>query len=88
MAAADVFTTETGLGPIVDLALGARRTLRTIRLNLALSLAYNSTAAALSVLGLITPLLAAILMPLSSLTVLLNSLRAHTFDSPRPSTKP
>jgi cation transport ATPase len=51
-----------------------------IRLNLLLSLGYNLAAAALAVFGVITPLIAAVLMPLSSLTVLLNSLTARTFD--------
>jgi P-type Cu2+ transporter len=83
LAAADVFATATGLVPVLELARGARRTLWVIRTNLLLSLAYNLTAAALSVAGLITPLVAAILMPLSSLTVLANSLRAKTFDGPQ-----
>lgn len=81
LAAADVFATQAGLLPVAELAVGARRTLNVIRANLLLSLAYNLTAAALSVAGLITPLIAAILMPLSSLTVLANSLRAKTFET-------
>jgi cation transport ATPase len=32
--------------------------------------------------GLISPLMAAILMPLSSLTVVTSALRARTFDAP------
>jgi Cu2+-exporting ATPase len=83
LAAADVFATAAGLVPVLELARGARRTLWVIRANLILSLAYNLTAAALSVAGLITPLIAAILMPLSSLTVLANSLRAKTFANPQ-----
>jgi Cu2+-exporting ATPase len=87
LAAADVFATASGLEPVLELARGARRTLWVIRANLLLSLVYNLTAAVLSVAGLITPLIAAILMPLSSLTVLGNSLRARTFDSPLSPTK-
>jgi len=80
IAAADVFMTDSGVMPILELARGARRTLMVIRLNLLLSLGYNLAAAALAVFGVITPLIAAVLMPLSSLTVLLNSLTARTFD--------
>jgi Cu2+-exporting ATPase len=87
LAAADVFATAPGMQPVLQLAQGARRTLWVIRANLALSLAYNLTAAALCVGGVITPLIAAILMPLSSLTVLSNSLRAKTFDGPVNPTK-
>lgn len=80
LAAADVFTTRGGLSPLVMLTHGARKTLGVIRRNLVFSLLYNLTAAGLAVAGLITPLVAAILMPLSSLTVLTNSLRAKTFE--------
>jgi Cu2+-exporting ATPase len=83
LAAADVFATKSGLSPILALVRGAHRTLRVIRRNLAFSLLYNLTAAGLAVAGLITPLLAAVLMPLSSLTVLLNSLRSRTFEDHR-----
>lgn len=80
LAAADVFTTQGGLAPLVMLTRGARRTLAVIHRNLIFSLLYNLSAAGLAVAGLITPLVAAILMPLSSLTVLTNSLRARTFE--------
>lgn len=79
LAAADVFSTKPGLGPVLELAVGARRTMRTIRRNLSFSLSYNIIAAVLAVTGHISPLIAAILMPLSSLTVLTNSYRAKTF---------
>ena len=46
---------------------------------LASSLVYNSIPATLAVLGLINALTAAVLMPLSSLTVLALALRARTF---------
>ncbi len=81
LAAADVFATRAGLAPLVELLLGSHRTLSTIRQNLAFSLGYNLLAAALAVSGHISPLWAAILMPLSSLSVLANSLRARLFKA-------
>lgn len=80
LAAADVFSTKPGLVPVLDLVLGSRRTMHTIRRNLHFSLAYNIAAAVLAVIGYINPLIAAILMPLSSLTVVTNSFRAKTFQ--------
>lgn len=74
--ASDVYLTQPGLGPILDTLRLARATRRTILTCLGASLAYNSVAASLAVAGLITPIIAAILMPLSSLTVLAISSRA------------
>jgi P-type Cu2+ transporter len=51
----------------------------TIRRSLKLSLAYNVVAGTLAVIGVIHPLIAALLMPASSLTVLANSLRSRAF---------
>jgi len=82
LAAADVFLDRPGLAPVVELMDGARRTLAVIRRNLVFSLAYNIVAAALSVAGLVHPLLAALLMPLSSLTVVTSSYRGRTFAPP------
>jgi hypothetical protein len=52
-----------------------------IRRNLKFSLAYNLIAGALAITGLIHPLIAAAVMPLSSLTVLASSLRSKAFRS-------
>jgi Cu2+-exporting ATPase len=79
LAAADVYMRRHGLMPIVELCRGSRLTLRAIRTGLGASLGYNSIAATLAVLGLINALTAAVLMPLSSLTVLALALRARTF---------
>jgi P-type Cu2+ transporter len=81
LAAADVFSTKPGLSPVLELVIGSRKTLRTIQRNLQFSLSYNIAAAILAVTGYVNPLLAAILMPLSSLTVVTNSFRARTFQS-------
>ena len=65
---------------LVELTDGSARTMRAIRRNLGISIFYNATAATLAVLGLVGPLLAALVMPLSSLTVVAFSLRARTFE--------
>jgi Cu2+-exporting ATPase len=80
LAAADVYL-AAGLPGLVPLLTGADRTLRVIRRNIAFSLAYNVVGAALAVTGLITPLIAAIMMPASSLTVILASWRSRTFEA-------
>ncbi|MCA9241986.1 MAG: hypothetical protein KDA37_17365, partial [Planctomycetales bacterium] len=69
-AAADVYLAEPGLTPLVDLIQHSRHTMRVVRRNLAISIAYNLLAVGLAAGGLITPLVAALLMPLSSATVL------------------
>jgi Cu2+-exporting ATPase len=79
LAAADVFVTRDGLAPLVDLFAGARRTLRVIRRGLVFSLLYNAVGASLAMAGLITPLLAAVMMPASSLTVIAIAYRSRTF---------
>jgi Cu2+-exporting ATPase len=79
IVAADVVLTREGTAPVLDVLDGARSVFRVIARNLALSLAYNAAGAALAVLGLVGPLLAAVLMPASSLTVTLSSAFSRTF---------
>jgi len=79
LAAADVYLGRPGLGPVVELLEGSRRTLGVIRRNLIFSLAYNIVAVSFAITGHMSPILAAILMPLSSMTVVLSSYRAKTF---------
>ena len=79
LAAADVYLGRPGLEPVVDLLRGSRRTLGVIRRNLVFSLTYNVVAVTFAITGHMSPLLAAILMPLSSMTVVLSSYRARTF---------
>lgn len=80
LAAADVHLTRPGLMSLARLLDGAQRTMALIRRNLAISLAYNLVGASLAMLGLLHPFIAALLMPTSSLTVVLSSWRGHTFD--------
>ncbi len=79
LAAADVYLGRPGLVPVVELLRGSRRTLGVIRRNLVFSLTYNVVAVTFAITGHMSPLLAAILMPLSSMTVVLSSYRARTF---------
>jgi Cu2+-exporting ATPase len=80
LATADVYLSRPGLSALVDLVSGARRTLRVIRRNMAISIGYNIVGVALAMSGHLTPLVAAILMPISSATVILGSWRSRTFD--------
>ncbi len=79
VAMADVALTGGGLAQVAALMDGARRTMRTIHINFAISLAYNLIGGALAATGNITPLMAAILMPLSGLTVTAVALRLPRF---------
>ena len=62
---------QQGLSGLLTLLGAARQTVRTIWINFAASLSYNLLAAALAMAGYIHPIAAAILMPLSSVTVVL-----------------
>lgn len=82
LAAADIYLGTAGLSPLVDLIESSRRTMRAIHRNLWVSIFYNTTAATLAMLGLVSPIVAALVMPLSSLTAVAVSLRSRTFDPP------
>lgn len=79
LLAADVFARRAGIAPVLELVQGARRTLKVLRRGLGVSLLYNGVGLSLAVAGLISPLFAAVLMPLSSLTVVSNAYRSKTF---------
>jgi Cu2+-exporting ATPase len=73
---ADVVLRQGGLSGIVEAIRLARRAQRLARQNIAFSLAYNVLAVPFAVAGLVTPLIAAMVMATSSLAVTLNALRA------------
>jgi len=75
IASADIVLMTNELMRVRDAGLLARRTLRTIRQNIGLSVAYNSLMIPLAMAAMITPLIAAVSMPLSSLAVIGNSAR-------------
>ncbi|MBX3232468.1 MAG: HAD-IC family P-type ATPase [Labilithrix sp.] len=75
-ARSDFYFVAPGLRPIRAALLTARRLASVVRLNLGVALAYNAITVSLAVMGLMTPLLCAVLMPVSSLsTVLVTTLR-------------
>ena len=80
---ADVYLNRPGLHPLRELIDGARMTNRVIVRNLLISLCYNLLAAGLALAGLINPLIAAVLMPISSLTVLILSFVNRSFQEGR-----
>ena len=69
----------------MTLTEGAARTIGVIRRNIAFSIGYNLIGATLAVTGVITPLMAAVLMPASSLTVVAASWLSTTFPKERAS---
>ncbi len=74
-AAADIVLLGQDLAPIAAALTTARLARRRIRENFALSLGYNLIAVPVALAGLATPLIAALAMSASSLTVSLNALR-------------
>ena len=70
LAAADVYIARPGLAPVVELVQVSRKAMHVIHRNLIISLSYNLLAGTLAVGGWMTPMIAAILMPVSSATVL------------------
>ncbi len=84
LRAADVFATRGGLVPVTEAIRGSRRALAAIRRGIAISLAYNMVGIGLAVAGLLSPLGAAIMMPLSSISVVSLALRAKTFERKEP----
>jgi Cu2+-exporting ATPase len=79
LQAADAFLARPGLDGLADLLEGSRRTFWTIRRGVAFSLAYNLLGGALAMAGFIHPLAAALLMPASSLTVVLIAWKSRSF---------
>ncbi|MDV6331125.1 heavy metal translocating P-type ATPase [Asticcacaulis sp. 201] len=73
--AADFVYRDQGLSPILTTYDTARAAQRLVRQNVWISLAYNLIAVPVAVLGLATPLIAAVAMSTSSLVVVLNALR-------------
>lgn len=69
LAAADVYIADEHPKNLLVLTNAARSAMKTIRVNLGISLAYNILAATLAATGHMHPLIAAILMPASSVTV-------------------
>lgn len=73
--ASDVVLLGNDLRPIADALVTARSATKRIRENFRIATIYNLVAVPLAVAGLATPLIAALAMSTSSLTVSLNALR-------------
>jgi Cu2+-exporting ATPase len=74
-AASDVVLMGASLEPVAEALAVARRAVRLMRGNIVISNLYNVVAVPVAVVGLATPLAAAIAMSVSSITVTLNALR-------------
>ena len=68
--AADVYMREEGLSPILQLHRSSRHAMLRVKMCIGTSLTYNIIVASLAMAGMINALLAAVLMPMSSLAVL------------------
>ncbi len=75
---ADIVLMSDELNKIYLAVALSRRTLRTIRQNIMISFAYNIIMVPLAMSAMITPLIAAISMPISSLLVIGNAARIRT----------
>ena len=75
--ASDMVLMGASLGPVAETVHVARSAARRIRENFALSALYNVIAVPVAIAGLATPLLAALAMSLSSISVTLNALRVR-----------
>ena len=81
MAAADITLVHGGVGAVADAVMLARATRRIIRQNLGWAFGYNLLLVPLAAAGILPPVLAALAMAISSVTVVGNALRLRRFGS-------
>lgn len=77
MAADAVFMGDS-LAPVATAIVVARRTMRVVRQNFVIAIGYNMIAIPLALMGLVTPLVAALAMSGSSIIVVGNALRLRS----------
>jgi Cu2+-exporting ATPase len=75
LQAADLVFVQDSLLALPRAVRAARQTMRVVKQNFALAIGYNAFAVPLAIMGLVTPLVAAVAMSTSSLIVIANSLR-------------
>ncbi len=83
MAAADVYVDRPDLSAITETFEGATRADNVVRAGIAFGLVYNVIGVCLAVGGVVTPLIAALLMPAASLTVVTLAHGIRTFGGRR-----
>jgi len=86
--ASDLTLVSGDLGGAADAIRLSRRTLRTIKQNLAWAFGYNVAAIPLAAAGLLNPLIAGAAMALSSVSVVANALRLRSFEAKRADAPP
>lgn len=78
IASADIVLMSNELDKVLVAARLSRRTIRTIKQNIGISITYNIIMVPLAMMTFVTPLVAAITMPMSSLLVIGNAARIAT----------
>jgi Cu2+-exporting ATPase/Cu+-exporting ATPase len=71
---ADIYFTRGGLTPFLELLKLSKQTQNVLIRNLSISLIYNLIGGVCALLGFINPMMAAILMPISSALIIMSSL--------------
>lgn len=74
LQATDIYFLRGGLSPFLDLMKLAKQTRKTLLRNIVLALIYNIIGGAMALTGLINPLVAAVLMPISSALIVISTL--------------
>ncbi|CAK0767249.1 hypothetical protein CCP3SC15_3610004 [Gammaproteobacteria bacterium] len=82
IASADLVLIGNELDKVRQALRLSRWTLRTVRQNIGISIVYNAIMVPLAMAALVTPLVAAIAMPISSLLVIANAIRIRKVFAP------